>query len=179
MEIIEEKVMEIEMLERQNEEIEGRADELDKKRLDEVIEIAKRGLKYEKIYEERICTRYGTSNEYYTDSDKKYLKGVCIYEDVIDDIYYNDCEYIKKKELYLMRDGSTKVFKYIEDIERNIDIPDKSTRELDENQNVNQFDIDKVIDSINDLLSERLEELGDRCENQKKRLKKLEKLKLN
>ncbi|WP_321835229.1 hypothetical protein [Clostridium butyricum] len=179
MKSIKEKIMQIEMLEKENKRIEGKADELDRERLEKVIEIAKKGLKYEKIYEERVCTRYKSYNEYFTDSDNKYLKGICIYSDTIEDSFYPDWEYFENKEMWLMKDGSIEIYKQIGHIERNINIDDKITRELMENQNINQFDIDEVIESINALLSDRLEELGDRCKKQKKRLEKLEKLKLN
>lgn len=179
MKSIQQKVMKIKILEKESKEIEGKEDELDRERFKKAIEIAKKGLKYEKIYEERVCTRYKSYNEYFIDSDNNYLKGVCIYSESIEDTFYPDFEYFENKEIWLMKDGSIKIYKQIGDFERNIDISDKITRELTENQDINQFDVNEVIESINTLLSCRLEELGDRCKKQKERLEKLEKLKLN
>ncbi|MGO4271949.1 hypothetical protein AB4Z22_19270 [Paenibacillus sp. TAF58] len=84
-----------------------------------------------------------------------------------------------KRELFLLEDGSFIVFIYISDESNWQDVQNRYTRDWAKNQDVFQFDIDEIINSIEWELKDRLEKLGSRKKAQLKRLMKLEKLKVS
>ncbi|MEL3961888.1 hypothetical protein MKZ01_11465 [Lysinibacillus endophyticus] len=141
---------------------------LERNYLDTVINIVRKGIKYEKIEK--------GNGKYYLDSEGKLIKGILL--DKINCVDKNLGWYCKTedRELYLLEDGTLKVFYVIWEWRQG----DGSTleRTISKFQDVNQFDIDDIIISIENHLQDRLEELGERKKSQLARLEKLKQLQL-
>lgn len=173
------------VLEQENEldKIEEVVYENDMERLLEVTAIAKKGLKFEKIYEER--TTYNNHNSWYddetsffTNDEGKCMRGIEVAYETIEDNSDSYGGNEKKIQLFLIEDGSYKVFFEAKEYSNFQDDSNHYSREIFKNQNLNQFDFDEIIDNIYHELERRMISLGDRTKTQKARLEKLQELKL-
>lgn len=156
-----------------------------KKRFNEAIGIAIKGIKFEKIYEELISYN-GNNNgckdddvSYFKDKQGKCLKGVIV--DVISFKYdsFRDGGSKEELELYLMDDGKFMVLEHTGEWSCWENSTDRYNREIFKNQDIFQFNFDKIINNIIDKLNNRLSGLGERTKTQLKRLEKLKALKVS
>jgi hypothetical protein len=173
-------VEEIKKQKKELEQIEKEVLLLDSKRLQKVVEIAKEAIIFEKIFKEKI--EYNNSREwrsdsveYFYDENGKPLKGVLVEE--INLSYHRGSMGGERvdKELFLMEDGSWRVFVYKARWTCHADFANKYERIIDKNQNIDIFDKDKIIQNI-------IEEVQESCkyfvEEKNKYLERLEKLKM-
>jgi len=148
-------------------------DSLEMSRLQDIINVAKKGLKFEKIYSEKIASKHSTDYQYFED-----IKGILIDQIEIKDKQGQYGRTTNYRELFLLSDCSFKVFYYTEDISYWQDESSTYSREISKYQELNQFNFDNITESIIKALEKRLIDLGDRTKEQKKRLEKLEALKV-
>lgn len=183
MEQLKNMVIEIERSEETLNKIEMEVKELEEARLNKVIEIAKKGLSFGKIYEN--FTAYNNNNNWRDDEvtwfkgvDKKYIKGICVAEN---EINRNEDGYggkVEKRRLFLMDDCSFKVFFKYSNWSNMQDCASEYKQSISKDQTVDGFDYDEIIDSIKQNLSDKLGKLGDRTKTQLERLEKLKKLEI-
>lgn len=177
-------VEEIEKQEKELEQIEKEVSLLDNKRLQKVVEIAKNGIIFEKILKEKI--KYNNNREwrsdkvkYFYDEKGNFLRGVLVAE--INLFYKEDGtggEQIDK-ELFLMEDGSWKVFTYKANWTYYADCPSKYERVIAENQDISVFDTDEIIKNIIEELQDSLKYFVNEKNKQLKRLEQLKSLKIS
>lgn len=164
-------------------ELENKVLNYEMQRLRKVIEIAKKGIKFEKL-----MRRYETYNnfnnyrsdeiEYLVDDQGKFLKGI---EVATIEISSNVDGYggkEKEKQLFLLSDGTLKVLIHQECWSNYQDDSSLDEWVISKKQDVSQFDTNEIIQEIIQLLNTRLKELRDRNKSQLKRLEKLEGLRI-
>lgn len=184
IEKIEKLKNEIEEKEKVLNNIETDVIKLEKDRLAKCVEIAKSGLKFLKIYKERITYnnwQYNKSSKvtYFTNSEGKYLKGLNICTESISK-NENACGgEFEKKHLYLMEDGTFKVF-YEEGEWSNIqDDKDIYSKTIANDQDISCFDYNEIIESIYEKLESRIEKLDEITTRETTRLEKLKELQIS
>jgi hypothetical protein len=185
IESIEKLVGQIQASEVELKSVEKEIEKIDDKRIKNMIEIAIKGMKFEKIYEDKKTYNdngnyyYSDEITYFKDEQGNYLKGVKICEKSLE---YNTDSYggnEKARELFLLQDGSLKVFYILKKWSNCQDGVNSYNREFSEHQDITEFDVDKIIDNIEEILTDRLEKLGERSKAQSKRLEKLQTLKIS
>lgn len=126
-----------------------------------------------RFFLQELQQKYGNNYEYFEG-----IKGILIDQIELKEEkgqYGRNTEY---RELFLLSDGNFKVFYYNEEISFFQDDSNTYTREISKYQELDQFDFDNITKNIIKALEKRLEDLGDRTKEQKKRLEKLEALKV-
>lgn len=184
IEHIEKLISKIQANEKEIKSMKEDADKIDTNRLISVIEIARKGIKFEKIYENEITYNnwnscYSDEVTYFKDDQGKFLKGVKICEK---SLKYNRDSYggnKEERELFLLEDGSFRVFYLTGEWSNWQDGINNYSREISKYQGITQFDTDEIIENIEKILARRLEELGERKKVQLMRLEKLKALKLS
>lgn len=191
LESLEEIVEGIELAEKKLSVFELQVRALDEKMLRKVVNVAKKGIKWDKIQE---LNGYDHSNgiDYndYFKEDEKYLKGIMVDYHTTRPIHEDNSR--TDYELWLMSNGDFWVFKQYS---KNFDMTDPKARkivkkninptfdialneDLTENGIEKRWNIDYIVNRIREALNKRLSNLGDRCKTQKNRLEKLEELKI-
>lgn len=164
--------------------IKNEINKLDMERLMKVINIAKRGLKFEKIYSKYVV--YNNHSQwrddevdYFRGDDGKVLKGIKVADKSIE---YNS-EFTggnkEEDELFLMQDGSFKIFNHSGRWSNYQDESSKYYRTVSNNQDITRFDFDEIVENIYKEIKYRISDLGDKSKTQINRLEKLEKLKVS
>lgn len=165
---------------------------LEKKRLDKIIEIALKGIKFKKIYSKHgYDMQYVRSvKEYLKDSNGKDIKAIFL--ETIYTIKYNDnynCtvslilddngkfHVIERSNVYDCSDEfiERKILRENIDIFADIPVSNKHLKDEDEGR---RWSVDNAINKINDELQERLENLKERNKKQKERLEAIKELDL-
>lgn len=175
---LEELTKQIEATETGLKTIENEVLELEKSRLDEVIKIAMKGLKFDKIYSN--LREYSSNGFNRQDDDYEYFaeKGIRV---ATNRTYTNEQTYnseYKERELFLLGDGSFKVYYKYSKVAHSQGSQSTYTREISKYQEIEQFEFDTIIMNIMKNLNKRLENLGERTKTQKERLTKIEALKV-
>lgn len=157
---------------------------LDNERLKKVVEIAKEAIIFEKIFKEKI--KYNNSREWHSDEVKyfydengKALKGILVGEINLSYHRGNTGGERVDKELFLMEDGSWKVFIYEARWTYYADCSNEYKRTIAENQDISMFDIDEIIKNIIEEVQNSLKYIVDEKNKQIERLKKLKSLKIS
>lgn len=164
------------------EKVEMEVKELDKKYLKEVIQIAKKGIRYEKIVSEATYYNNCYDNDeieyHYSKETNRRLMGIEV--DSIT-LYYDSDFYggsKKERQLFLLKDGDFMVFDYYAEWSNFQDSSSTTYRTISKNQSIDNFDVDCIVKSIERSLRNRLEKLGERKKTQLQRLEKLKQLQL-
>ncbi|MBA1335860.1 MAG: hypothetical protein HPY66_1678 [Firmicutes bacterium] len=149
--------------------IEAKANDMDKARLDEAISVCMKGLKFEKIYSQHVAkSRYADDYEYLDG-----MRGIKLAEK---NVKFSSGQYGKDyadRELFLMADGTFKVFYLVADISYWQDQNDVYERQVSKNQDIFQFDFDEALENLLKALEKRLINLGERTKAQQARIEKL------
>jgi hypothetical protein len=177
-------VEEIKKQKKELEQIEKEVSLLDNKRLQKVVESAKEAIIFEKIFKEKI--EYNNSREWHSDSveyfydeNGKALKGGLVGEINLSYHQGNTGGERVDKELFLMDDGSWKVFIYKARWTYYADCSNEYKRTIAENQDISMFDIDEIIKNIIEEIQNSLKYIVDEKNKQIERLKKLKSLKIS
>lgn len=145
--------------------------EVDIDRLNKIVQVAINGLEFENIYRKQITYNNLKQDEedYQKDENGKFLKGIKV--DYIQVSYCEDIngDYSVQRQLYLMDDGSFKVF----------DFTDRSFNNgrcvyvgiLSENQDVSQFDFGSIVKNILSNLSDGFGRIKETIDIQLEKLK--------
>ena len=169
-----EKIKRIEEIEKETERLNLQVKELQMERLNGILEVAKEKLKYAAIYKQKMVC-FGSEVKYFKDENGEYLKGVCLWDEGIK--YEEDREftYVELDELFLMEDGSLKVFKETIETEKFGNGEEVIyTRELIEGYDITNLYIDGAIANIGDLLEDRINDLNYFLDVAKTRLKEFD-----
>lgn len=159
-----------------------RINEIDSRRINEVIVIAQKGVKFEKIYTSNNVQNANGFNyrnditEYFKNDDGNFLKGIKVAsKETYTNKYGTGAEY-NYIELFLLSTGELKVF-YNED---NVDYfqggNSQYERIFSRKHTIEEFDTEEIISGIMEALNDRLKDLGTRTKTQQERLEKIEKL---
>jgi hypothetical protein len=182
LERIKNLVSKIEENQKELDEIKSNVDKIEQERLKEVIDIARKGIKFEKIYKNKTTYNSNGSNyrdddvEYFKSDNDCYLKGIKVDNiDIKTNKYGSGAEY-QERELYLLSDGTFKVFYKESNISYFQGNNSSYSRTESKYQQLDQFDTDNIINNIVDALEGRLKDLGDRTKTQQTRLEKIEEL---
>lgn len=157
---------------------------IDIERLNKCAQVAIRGLKLDKIYSKLTiynnCDNYIEDEYiYYKDKNDKYLKGKCVATKQLSYSrdYYRTSE--SCRELFIMDDGTFKVFYHTSRIVDHSDEKSTYERKLSNFQDITQFNFDGILENIIDGLNMRLISLGKRSKSQLERLEKLKKAEIS
>lgn len=172
-----EKIKRIEEIEKETERLNSQVRELQNKKLTAIIEATKDKYEYSPIYNKETFGHY-ENTEYFKDENDEYLKGVCIIKQEIKFEMNKDKTFTKELvELFFMEDGTLKVFKEI--IQLNDHCIEKTfSRELIENYDICDFCIECIIDSINELLDDKIVEISNQLDSEKDKWNCLESIKI-
>lgn len=130
-------------------------------KLNTIVQVAIEGLDFENIYRKQIIYDNSKQDEEYYQKDEngEFLKGIKV--DYIEVSYHKGVngDYEVQKQLYLMDDGSFKVFNFTGRYSNN----GRSVYEgiLSENQDIDQFDFDSILKNILNDLNERYERVKE------------------
>lgn len=161
--------------------IETLKNEIDKSRLEKCAKIAREGIELSAIYDRVVV--YNNWNDYeepqfrcFKNSDGKDLKGAVICSTTIKSDENDFGGNLQTKELFLMEDGTFKVFIRKVTWSNLLDEENRDVREVASDQNVSCFDYYEIIENIAKELEKRLKRLGKRTKAQTARLEKFHKL---
>lgn len=164
------------------EKIETLENETEKNRLDKCAKISQKGIEFSEIYHEVVV--YDNCNNYkdpqftwFKNAEGKDLKGTVICSKPIKNDKNDFGEKSETKELYLMGDGTFKIFINKATWSNRLDEENRYCREFASDQDISCFNYDEIIENISKKLEKRLEKLGERNKTQIIRLEKLKKLK--
>lgn len=172
-----EKIKTIEEIEKETERLNRQVRKLQNEKLKAIIEVTKDKYEYSPIYKEKAFGHY-ENTEYFKDENDEYLKGVCIINQGSKYKMNEDKTFTEELfELFLIEDGTLKVFKEI--IQLNDHCIEKTfSRELIENYDICDFCMECIIDSINELLDDKVMEISNQLENEKYKWNYLESMKI-
>jgi hypothetical protein len=152
--------------------------ETDINRLNKIVQVVINGLEFENIYRKQITYSNWRQDEEHYDKDEngKFLKGIKV--DYIEVSYYKGLngDYEVQKQLYLMDDGSFRVFNFTGRCSNNGRCVYEGT--LSENQDIAQFDFDSIVKNILNNLHERFEKMQERRNIQLEKLAKVNRLEI-
>jgi hypothetical protein len=158
--------------------------EIDKSRLEKCAEIAKKGIEFSEIYQEVIV--YDNWSDYkdpqfrwLKNADGRDLKGTVICSKHIKNDGNNFVGNAETKELYLMEDGTFKVFMMKATWSNLLDEENRYFREFAFDEDISCFDYCEIIENIAKKLEKRLQKLGKRTKAQNARLERVQKLKIS
>ena len=164
---------EIESISTKVEDMELKIQDAEMKQLDDILKVCKGGFKFNKIISKKTTWNNHIN---WRDDEVEYFddKGVFLTEK---NTYTNRNVYASKYidyELWLMRDGSLSIYKCVTYDNNLQDESNFITRCYVNNNALDYFDVDDIMDGIKDALQRRLESLNNRTKAQEERIKKLE-----
>lgn len=158
--------------------------EIDQSRLEKCAEIAKKGIEFSEMYQEVIV--YDNLSDYkdpqfiwLKNAEGRDLKGTVICSKPIKNDGNNFVGNSETKELYLMEDGTFKVFMMKATWSNLLDEENRYVRQVAFDQDISCFDYCEIIENIAKELEKRLKKLGKRTKAQTARIEKLQKLKIS
>lgn len=172
-----EKIKRIQKIEGETERLNCKIRELQNEKLKAIIEATKDKYEYSPIYKEETFGHV-RHTEYFKNEHDEYLKGVCIIKQEIEFEMNEDKTFTKELfELFLMEDGTLKVFKEIIQFNDHC-IENSFERELIENYDIYNFSMKDIITNINELLEYKVIEVSNQLSIEKDKLNCLESIKI-
>ena len=172
----------IEVTEKELNEIIEQVESIDAERLQKVIAITKKGIPFHRIWSK--CNSHNCNTCYCLNTyEYTELKGVLIASEDNGSSKGDTSRVDREKELFLLEDGTFATFKYVGDFDFWQNAWNHEKRELIESgltvEDVASFwDVDEILESIQKALTKRLERLGERTKTQKVRIEKLKELQI-
>ena len=158
--------------------------EIDQSRLEKCAEIAKKGIEFSSIYK-KVLTYNNFDNDRdpqfscFKDTEGKDLKGAVICSKTIKNDENNFSKILEKKELFLMEDGTLKVFVRKVTLSNILDGENIDVREVAFDEDTSCFDYCEIVENIEKELEKRLIRFGRINKAQTARLERLQKLKIS
>lgn len=155
--------------------------EIEKNKIVKCAKIAQKGIELSAIYEEVVVYnnwRYDRDPQFrcFKNAEGRDLKGAFICSMTIKDDKNDFGRNLEEKELFLMEDGTLKVFIRKRIQSYLLDEESKDLREVSSDQDISCFDYDEIIEKISEELKKRLKKVGKRTKTQTARIEKFNKL---
>ena len=153
-----------------------------KNKLDKCCEIAQKGIKFSPIYEKVIIYNNCDNNPQFScfeNIEGKNLKGAVICSKTIKNDKNDFGRNLEEKELFLMEDGTLKVFVRKVTISNILDGENIDVREVASDEEMSCFDYCEIVQNIEKELEKRLIRFGRINKAQTARLERLQQLKIS
>lgn len=171
----------IEVTEKELDDIIKQVESIDAERLQKVITITKKGIPFHRIWSK--CNSHNC-NTCYCPNTYEYteFKGYLVASKDNGSSRGNTSRVDREKELYLLEDGSFAEFEYVGDFDFWQNAWNHEKRKLIESgltvEDISLWDADEILNNIEKALSKRLEGLGKRTKAQQERIEKLKGLQI-
>ena len=172
----------IEVTEKELDEVVEQVEKIDVERLQKVITITKKGIFFYRIWSK--CNSHNCNNCYCPNTyEYTEFKGYRVAFEDNGSRRGNTDKTVREKELFLLEDGNFATFEYVGDFDFWQNAWNHEKRELIENgltvEDVVPFwNVDEIIENIQEALTKRLKRLGERTKTQQRRIEKLKELQI-